>query len=686
MPTNRIVELAEFFGELAKRVPDPSGPSQPWQDEVVEAVNECFDSNTDNLTASISPLIPVKRTAAFKVALRTLRERAGRYSPVNNPEIKAALDQVFGVLNEIATPIVSFASVDVDDQTLLDYCAGYEFRTGESTPVAEVQFEFESLSAESIVTSLEELDHAGLIQLGGHSRDLVSLRREGVLSCSTSAQWSALGQRLLSYMRGRALAERTDFGEYTWEQLKAAAVASSDDEFPAFERLISIFSLHSGGSHTLGPPPKAVWRAPSFLVQLRSIQTLAQLHSALVDLREKPEAKRSAAMHRPQLARDVATLASLLLQQYRDHLGPSLPAFESKDLASLLEWRPPRFNSAMNVLANRGWLLLDEAMGSHPFAARGFELTEEGLLALEQAEVDASEESGHHLRVPDLKTETLSILFMDLSGWSALRPPQITTYLEKALPKLDNLVRRHGAQHINTWGDALVVTFGSARAAAECALDVRDFFRRTPEAEGVPVGLSPRVALHVGEVINAYNPLIKRSDVFGHAVHLAARLEPVTTKGQVFCTKEFAAALEAIKGMGAAAYSVGEVRLPKDFGDVEVFAVVGPGEDPPAVSPPPQKLVGDHAASEAIPEPLDDNETTSLLRVMLRTMPAQSTAMTYPEIVAKCHPQVDRSVIQRTLSAAAAGTNWRITAGRETVTFEFEIPSPIVSSTPRRGW
>jgi class 3 adenylate cyclase len=677
------MELAGFFGDLAQRVPDPSGPSQPWQDEVVEAVNECFDSKTGNLNPSLSPLIPVKRTAAFKGALRTLRERAGRYSPVNNPEIKTALDQVFCVLNEIATPVTS-ASTRADDQTLLDYCVEYEFRTGKSTPVAEVQFEFESLSTDSILASLEGLDRAGLIQLGGHNRELVHLKRQGVLSCSGSAQWNDLGQRLLSYMRGRVLAERTDFGEYTWEQLKAAGVASSDDEFPSFERIISIFSLHSGGSHTVGPPPKAVWRSPSFLVQLRSIQTLVQLHSVLVDLWEKPEAKNSPAMHRPPIAEDAATLASLLLQQYRDHPGPSLPAFESQDLATLLGWKPLRFNNAMNLLAKRGWLLLDEAMGSHPFAAQGFELTEEGVLAFEQAELDASKESGHHLRVPDLKTETLSILFMDLSGWSKLRPPQITTYLEKALPKLDSLVRRHGAQHINTWGDALVVTFGSARDAAECALDIRDFFRRTPETEGIPAGLSPRIALHVGEVINAYNPLIKRSDVFGHAVHLAARLEPVTAKGQVFCTAEFAAALEGIKGMGAAAHAVGKVQLPKDFGEVEVFAVVGPGEEAPigtvVTTAPSTKPATESVAA------LGDDETRTLLRVMLKKMPAQPTALTYAEIIARCHPAVTRQAIQRTVVDAAADTNWQVTAHQETVAFEYTMPSPIISSQPRRGW
>jgi hypothetical protein len=126
------------------------------------------------------------------------------------------------------------------------------------------------------------------------------------------------------------------------------------------------------------------------------------------------------------------------------------------------------------------------------------------------------------------------------------------------------------------------------------------------------------------------------------------------------------------------------VPLPKDFGDVEVFAVVGPGEDAPT---------GATSSTTASPKPgtesvapLGDDETRTLLRVMLKKMPAQPAALTYAEIIARCHPAVSRDAIQGTIVEAAAGSNWQVTAHQETVAFEYTVPSPLVSSQPKRGW
>jgi class 3 adenylate cyclase len=206
-------------------------------------------------------------------------------------------------------------------------------------------------------------------------------------------------------------------------------------------------------------------------------------------------------------------------------------------------------------------------------------------------------------------TETLSILFMDLSGWSKLRPPQVASYLEKALPKLAEKVQsRFKARHLNTWGDALVAAFGSAREAAECALDIRDFFERTSETDGVPIGLRPRISLHVGEVLIAWNPFTKGPDIFGDAVHLAARLEPKTAIGKVFCTQQLADALAGTVGLGPVAHLWGEVELPKDYGRITAFIVTGPNEEPPAIPSP-----GDSATPTPIARAnVDSGDSNSL--------------------------------------------------------------------------
>lgn len=291
----------------------------------------------------------------------------------------------------------------------------------------------------------------------------------------------------------------------------------------------------------------------------------------------------------------------------------------------------------------------------------------------------------------EITTETRSILFMDLAGWSKLKPAQLASYLEKALPKVARLVKGFDGKHINTWGDALVATFGSAKEASECALDVRDFFRRASEADGVPQGLVPRIALHLGEVIIAYNPLVSRADIFGDAVHLAARLEPVTAKGDVYCTVEFAKALEAIKGLAATAHSLGVVELPKNFGSVEVFAVTGPNERAPVALPVQAVLVESVSASAPEP-PLGDEETGALLGIMFQNLPGASTSLTYEEIIKRTNPRVSREAVKRVIQRAApkgSGWGWTVTlVGEATVTLEYEQPLAAVVSDvrERRGW
>lgn len=281
------------------------------------------------------------------------------------------------------------------------------------------------------------------------------------------------------------------------------------------------------------------------------------------------------------------------------------------------------------------------------------------------------------------RIETLSILFMDLAGWSSLSSPQIVTYLEKALPKLAQKIGGFNSTHLNTWGDAVVATFSSSSEAANCALDIRDFFRRVPEGHGVPPGLTPRISLHVGDTIIAHNPILDREDTFGEAVHLAARLEPVTARGQVFCTEEFANSLRRVKGLAPVAHVLGEVDLPKRFGTIKVFAVLGPNEDPPTAAT---------AAEAQMPvavegRPLSDSEISAMFRVLLGGLPRPGSTLTHEAIIGRCHPRVSRDAIARLLPGAVQGTNWRVTIGEATASFEYR-PSVgvLVRSRSPRGY
>ena len=165
---------------------------------------------------------------------------------------------------------------------------------------------------------------------------------------------------------------------------------------------------------------------------------------------------------------------------------------------------------------------------------------------------------------------TRNLLFLDVHGWSKLPTDAIRAYVEIALPEMNKLLA--GATFKNTWGDAIVATFASARETADVALSIRHFFERG--GNGIAEGMTCRISLHQGEVLVLPNAIRGGDDIFGEAVHLAARLEPVTEPGYIFCTKEFAAALNDARETGhPVPCPLGTRPLAKDYGEIEMFAV-----------------------------------------------------------------------------------------------------------------
>lgn len=179
----------------------------------------------------------------------------------------------------------------------------------------------------------------------------------------------------------------------------------------------------------------------------------------------------------------------------------------------------------------------------------------------------------------DDEIQSLAILFLDVAGWSKLGTESIRRFVSVSLPKIEEKLAK--AKMKNSWGDAVVATFGTETEAANSALEIRDFFVRATDDQ-LPSGLQVRIGLHRGQVLYLNNPVRRERDIFGNAVHVAARLEPVTPAGAVYCTREFAQALLDVAGTGPKAHAMGKIEFPKGFGTYEVFAVTWNNEKPPA--------------------------------------------------------------------------------------------------------
>ena len=180
-----------------------------------------------------------------------------------------------------------------------------------------------------------------------------------------------------------------------------------------------------------------------------------------------------------------------------------------------------------------------------------------------------------------------SMMFSDLSGYSKLQDEHIPSFLD-FLDKLNKAMEKIGMdlESLNTWGDAVFAVADSAIKIADFGLRYCDIIeslgKKYPE---FPFPIRARISLHSGPVFIAMDPFIKKMNFYGGHINRAARLEPVTTVGQVYATQQFVALLHGETNderneyiqRGLKYYErysteyVGMIALAKSFGQQEVY-------------------------------------------------------------------------------------------------------------------
>ncbi|OHD70403.1 MAG: hypothetical protein A2177_15350 [Spirochaetes bacterium RBG_13_68_11] len=177
---------------------------------------------------------------------------------------------------------------------------------------------------------------------------------------------------------------------------------------------------------------------------------------------------------------------------------------------------------------------------------------------------------------PGSAQQTVAILFADLVGYSRLREEQVPRYVEGFLAALADTMRRRRLRPVykNTWGDAICLVFADPLEAADCALAMRDTIRRTDWSRlGLPGHLNLRIGLHAGPVYCLDEPLMERRNFFGSHVNQAARIEPITSPGNVYASEAFAALLLEDPRNPFDCRYVGVVVLPKEFGSYPIYHI-----------------------------------------------------------------------------------------------------------------
>jgi class 3 adenylate cyclase len=168
------------------------------------------------------------------------------------------------------------------------------------------------------------------------------------------------------------------------------------------------------------------------------------------------------------------------------------------------------------------------------------------------------------------------LLFADLVGFSKLTEEQVPNFIEGFLGTLAKRMKSFPFKPLykNLWGDALYFVFAEYEAAALCGLLLRDMMRETDWGKlGLPANLSMRIGLHAGPVFRSREPFLNHENFFGYHVNQAARIEPITSPGNVYASEQFAALLMGAKADTIDCRYVGVVVLPKDFGSYPIYHI-----------------------------------------------------------------------------------------------------------------
>ena len=172
-----------------------------------------------------------------------------------------------------------------------------------------------------------------------------------------------------------------------------------------------------------------------------------------------------------------------------------------------------------------------------------------------------------------MSTETLTFLFTDIEGSTALLKRLGEDVYAEVLAEHHSLIRSylatHGGKEVSTDGDGFFAVFSSPRGCASAVIEMQRAIAAHEWADGEQ--LRVRMGVHSGEASDTSAGLV------GLEVHRAARIAAVAHGGQILLSATAAALVRDRLPAGASVRDLGLHRL-KDLGRPEqIFQLQGEG-------------------------------------------------------------------------------------------------------------